>query len=190
MSFSINNKLSFIDSFQFLNSSLDSLVKNLGKYDCKSLSEELDNNELDLVKQKGFYPYEDMNYFEKFKEELLSKEKFYSSLTGTNLSDKEYDHILKVWNKFETETMKDYHDLYLKCDVLLLSAPALSWEAMLNMTKIKLELISNPDLYIFFEKDLRGGVSYVSNRHSKASNKYLISYDPKQESKHYILRRE
>ena len=58
MSFSVNNKLGFIDSFQFLSSSLDSLVKNLGKVDFKYLSQEFDNTVLDLVKQKGFYPYE------------------------------------------------------------------------------------------------------------------------------------
>ena len=58
-----------------------------------------------------------MNDFEKFKKELLSKEKFYSSLTGKKISNKEYDNVLKVWNKFEMKTVKDYHDLYLKCDV-------------------------------------------------------------------------
>ena len=95
-SFTINNKLSFIDSFQFLSSSLDSLVKNLGKDDLKYLSQEFDNNVLDLVKQKRFYPYEYMSNFEKFKEELPSKEKFYSSLTDRKISDKEYEHILNV----------------------------------------------------------------------------------------------
>ena len=92
--------------------------------------------------------------------------------------------------------MKDYHDLYLKCDVLLLadvfekfrnnslknyglcpshylSALALSWDTMLK-----------PDMYVFFEKGARDGISYISNRYSKAKNKYLKSYDPKQESKH------
>ena len=58
MSFTINNKLSFIVSFQFLSPSLDSLVKNLSKDDFKYLSQEFDNNVLDLVKQNGFYPYE------------------------------------------------------------------------------------------------------------------------------------
>ena len=53
-----------------------------------------------------------MNDFEKFKEELPSKEKFYSSLTDKKISDKEYDHVLKVWNKFEMKTTKDYRDLY------------------------------------------------------------------------------
>ena len=105
--------------------------------------------------------------------------------------------------------MKDYHDLYLKCDVLLLadmlkkirnnslnnyglcpshylSTPALSWDAMLNMTKVELELNTDPDVYIFFEKGLTRGVSYIFNRFSKTNNKYLISYDPKQESKEII----
>ena len=107
------------------------------------------------------------------------------------------------------KTLKDYHDLYLKCDVLpladvlepfrdnsvknyglcpsdYLSAPALSWDAMLNMTKVELELIPDLDMYIFFGRGTRGRVSYISNRCSKANNKYLKSYDPKQESKDII----
>ena len=71
-----------IDSFQFLSFSLESLVKKLNKDDFKYLSQEFDKNKLDLVKQKGFYPYEYMTDSEKFKEKLSSKEKFYSSLTG------------------------------------------------------------------------------------------------------------
>ena len=58
MSFTINNQLSFIDSFQFLSSSLDSWVKNLSKDDFKYFSQEFDHNVLDLVTQKKFYPYE------------------------------------------------------------------------------------------------------------------------------------
>ena len=54
---------------------------------------------------------------------------------------------------------------------------------MLKMTKIKLELIPDPGMYIFFEKGTRGRISYISNRYSKATNKYFKSYDPKQESK-------
>ena len=111
--------LSFIDSFQFLSSSLDSLVKNVGNDDFKYLSQEFDNNVLDLVKQNGFYSYEYMTDFKKFKEQLLSKEKFYNSLTAKKISNKEYDHVLKVWNKLEMKAMKNYHDLYLKCDILL-----------------------------------------------------------------------
>ena len=85
----------------------------------KYSSQEFDNSVLDLIKQKGFYAYECMSDFEKFKEELRSKENFYSSLTGKKISEKEYEHVLKVWNKFEMKAMNDYHDLYLKCYVLL-----------------------------------------------------------------------
>ena len=101
MSFTINDKLSFIDSFQSLNSSLDSLVKNLSEDDFKNLSQEFDNNVLHLVKQKGFYPYEYMTDFKKFKEELPSKEKFYSSLTDRKIADKECEHVLNVCNNLK-----------------------------------------------------------------------------------------
>ena len=75
------------------------------------MSREFDNNVLDIVKQIGFYPYEYMGNFEKFQEELPSKEKFYSSLTNKKISDKEYDNLLNVWKKFEIKTIKDYHIL-------------------------------------------------------------------------------
>ena len=78
---------------------------------------------------------------------------------------------------------------YGLCPSHYLSAQALSWGAMLNMTKVnmtKLELISDPEMYIFFEKNMKGGVSYISNRYSKANNKYLKCYDPKQEQKHIM----
>ena len=101
-----------------------------------------------------------MTDFKKFKEQLPSKEKFYSLVAGKKISNKEYDHVLKVWNKYEMKTMKDYHYLYLKRDVLLLadvferfrnnsiknyalfsshyvSAPGLSWKVMLNMSNTK-----------------------------------------------------
>ena len=91
---SINNKLSFIDNFQLPSSSLDSLVKNLSNDDFKYLSQEFDNNELDLVKQKGFDPYEYINNFERFKEQLPSKEKFYSSLTGKKIMKKNMNMFL------------------------------------------------------------------------------------------------
>ena len=98
MSFRINNKLRFIDSFRFLTSSLDSLVKNLNKGDSKYLSQEFDNNVLDLVQQKGFYPYEYMSDFEKFKEQLANKENFYSSLRGKKLVTKN----MIMFIRFET----------------------------------------------------------------------------------------
>ena len=160
MNFNINKKLIFIDSFQFLSSSLDGLVKNLGKNGFQYLSQEFDSKVLDLVKQKGFYHYEYMSGFEKFKDKLSSKEKFYSSLTGKNISDKKHEHVIKVWNTFQEKKMRDYYNFYLKCDVLLLAnvfekfrknssqnyRPALSWDAMLNMAKVELELILDANI--------------------------------------------
>ena len=99
VSFNINNELNFIDRIQFLSSSLGSLVKNLGKRDFEYLGHKFDNDVLDLVMKKGFYPYEYMNDFENFKEQLPNKKKFYSSLIGKKISDKDYKHVLKVWNK-------------------------------------------------------------------------------------------
>ena len=150
-----------------------------------------------------------MSDFGQFKEESPSKQQFYSTLTGKKINEKEYEHVPKALNKFEMKMMKGDHNLYLKCGTLLLadifekfrnnslknhglcpnhylSAPALSQDAMFNMTKIKFEIISDPDMYIFFEEYMRGRVSYISNRYSKTKNKYLKSYDPKQESKYSI----
>ena len=62
-----------------------------------------------------------MSDFEKFKEELPCREKFYSSLTNTKISDKEYEHVLNASKKIEMKKVKDYHDFYLKRDVLLLA---------------------------------------------------------------------
>ena len=62
-----------------------------------------------------------MCIFEKFKEELTYKEKFYSSLTDRKITEKEYEHVLNAWNKFEIETLKNYHDLHLKYEALLLA---------------------------------------------------------------------
>ena len=68
--------MSFIDNFQFLGFSLNSLVKNLGKDDFEYLTQEFDSNILDLANQKGFYPYEYMSHFGKRKDELPSKKRF------------------------------------------------------------------------------------------------------------------
>ena len=73
------------------------------------------------------------------------------------------------------KAVKDYHNLYLKCDVSQLMC--LSWDAMFDMTKAELDLISGAVMYQFFEKGMRGGVSNNSKRYSKAKNKYVALYD-------------
>ena len=57
------------------------------------------------------------------------------------------------------------------------SAPGLSWDAILRMTKAELEKISDPDIHLFIEKGMRGGISYVNKRYSKANNRYCQDYD-------------
>ena len=95
--------------------------KYWGKNYIKCLTQEFDNNDIDLNKKKRFDPYEYMSDFEKFKEQPPNKEMFYNSLTSQKISDKDYEHVLKVWNKFEIKTMKEYLDLYIKFHVLLFS---------------------------------------------------------------------
>ena len=103
-----------------MNSSLDSLVKNLSENDFKYLPEEFSGNLLKLVKEKGVYPYEYMNSFKKFSENKLpDKCKFFSSLKDKCISEKNYLKANNIWNVFKMNTVGDYHDLYLKTDVLL-----------------------------------------------------------------------
>ena len=105
--------------------------------------------------------------------------------------------------------MGDYHDLYLKSDILLIAdvfenfrktcleyykldpchyftSPGLSWDAMLKMTNIKLELMTDIDMFQFVEKGMRGGISYIANRYGKGNNVYMKEYDEKKPSK-YIM---
>ena len=120
--FTINRNLVFIDSMQFMNSSLDSLVKNLSDNNYKYLPEEFSGKFFRLVKQKGVYPYEYMDSFKKFSENKLpDRSKFFCSLKDEYISQKEYFKAADVWNVFKMNTIGDYHDLYLKTDFLLLA---------------------------------------------------------------------
>ena len=178
MAFIINKNLVFIDSMQFRNSSLNKLVKNLTDNDFKHFSQEFSSALLELVKQKGIYPYEYMGSFEMFSEDKLPDRcGFFSSLKNKSISEKSYLHDLDVWNKFKMKPLGDYRDLYLKTDILLLadvfekfiifiitcleyygldpchcfSSPGLSWDAIHEMTGIELELISDIGKHVFIE---------------------------------------
>ena len=210
MAFMLGNHLVFLDSFQFMSSSLDKLAKNLPDEAFIFTKQEFKNEQFKLMKQKGIYPYDYMDSFEKFNETKLPEQKdFYSILNNEHISDEQYKHAQNVWDTFNLKTMGDYHDLYLKSDILLLAdvfenfrktclqyykldpchyftSPGLSWDAMLKMTDIKLELITDIDMYQFIEKGMRGGISYIANRYGKANNKYMKNYDPNEPSK-YIM---
>ena len=210
MAFMLGNHLTFIDSFQFMSSSLDKLVSNLPAEALKYTSERFKKEKLSLMTRKGVYPYDYMDSFDKFnKTELPTKEEFYSILIDEHISNEDYTHAQNVWNTFKLQTMGEYHNLYLKSDILLLAdvfenfrrtciqyykldpchyftSPGLSWDAMLKMTNIKLELMTDINMFQFIESAMRGGISYISNRYGKANNKYMKEYDEKAPSK-YIM---
>ena len=119
MAFMLGNHLTFIDSFQFMGSSLDKLVSNLLNDDLIYTSKVFKGKRLNLMSQKGVYSYDFMDSFEKFNQtELPNKDQFYSILNNQHVTDDEYDHANKVWNTFMIKTMGKYHDLYLVSDVL------------------------------------------------------------------------
>ena len=178
MAFIINKNLFFIESMQFMSSSLDKLVKNLSDKDFKYLNEEFSGEQLKLVKEKEIYPYEYVNSFKIFNEDELSdKSKFFSSLKDNGVNEKEYDTAVNIWKVFKIKNIGEYHHLYIETDVLLLadvfekfvqtclnyyrldpchyfSSPGLGWDAMLKMIGIKLKLFSDVDMHLFIEKGI------------------------------------
>ena len=150
-----------------------------------------------LLTKKGVYPYDYMNSIERLKEtKLPSKEDFY-----LKLYDKEdYQYAHNVWNTFKCQTLQDYHELYLKTDVLLLAdvfenfrkislkyyklepchyftLPGLTWDVCLKMTKQELQLLTDYDMLMVIEKGIRGGISHISKRYASANNKYMKDFD-------------
>ena len=122
MAFMLGNHLTFIDSFQFMSSSLDKLVSNLPAEALKYTNKRFQKEKFNLMTRKGVYPYDYMDSFEKFnKTELPTKEEFYSILNNEHITDEDYSHAQNVWTTFKLQTMGEYHNLYLKSDILLLA---------------------------------------------------------------------
>ena len=202
--------LRFLDSLQFMNASLDSLVTTLKKSGYEKFAHTtLHLPHLDLVTRKGVYPYEYMSDRSKFNDrQLPTIDDFYSKLTDSNISNAEYKHAQLVWESFNMSTMQEYHDLYLKTDVLLLAdvfeefrrmalehykidpahcftAPGLSFQACLKMTGVKLELLTDIDQLLFIEQGIRGGTSYIANRLATANNEF-VGYDESKPPSHIM----
>ena len=205
ISFSIG-KLRFIDSFQFMSSSLDTLVKNLSEFphlhelfgDVWSIEE----SSFPLLIRKGHYPYSYMDSFEKFEETALPpKEAFFNDLTQESITDEAYAHAQQVWEKMGCETIGDYHDVYLLTDTLLLAdvfenfrsicletyqldpahyytAPGLAWDAALKYTQVRLDTLTDVDHHLFVEAGTRGGIAMITHRYAKANHPQLEGYDP------------
>ena len=204
-------KIVFKDSLKFMSSSLGDLVNNLPKDAFKNLLKYFTSKQAEILKQKGFYPYEYMDSIEKFNDtKLPPREVFYSKLSGRGIKEKDYNHAWNVWNTFKMKTFKEYHELYNITDVLLLAdvfenfrdiclkiygldpvyyftAPGLAWDACLKMTGIELELLSDPNMLLMFEKGIRGGISIISNRYGEANNKYMRKGFNKNKPSKYLM---
>lgn len=151
-----------------------------------------------------------MDSFQRFNEtQLPAQRAFYNDLNGETVSDQDYAHAEWVWDTFKIKNLGDYHDLYMETDVHLLAdvfenfrslcleiygldaahfytAPGLAWQAALKMTCVELELLTDPDMHLFLERGLRGGISTITKRHAKANNTYLDEYDTEQASTYII----
>lgn len=205
-------KFKFIDSFRFMNSSLDKLASYLQPDDFKILRSQnlhLDEAKISLLTKKGVYPYDYISSWDKFEEQSLpAKNKFSNILKDSEITNVEYQHAQTVWETFQIKTLGEYSDLYLKTDIILLAdvfenfrkmcrntyglcpshyytTPGYTWDAMLKYTKISLELLSDIDMLLFIEKGIRGGICQCATRYSKANNKYMGDgeYNPSEASK-------
>lgn len=206
-------KLRFIDSLRFMASSLDylsSLLSTDKKKCLRSECKELSDEQIKLLERKGVFCYDYIDSSDKLEEKALPpKDKFYSSLIDSDISDEDYELATKVWNIFEIKTLGEYSDLYMKTDVLLLAdvfenfretchktygldpahyytAPSLSFDSMLKYTKIKIHSLTDVDMLLFIERGIRGGINQCMKRYSKSNNKYMENYDPNNASKYLV----
>lgn len=193
---------SFIDTFSFMSSSLEKLMKNLPDEDKHFLKELVGEDKFKYVNMKGYFPYDWFDVIEKFKLSTseIKREYFDSILYKTKLKDEEWNYIQELIKENNLKTFEDFHDFYLNIDVNGLAdvfenfrktsieyykldpchytgAPAFAWNAMLLKTGVKLELLTDVEMYLFFERGIRGGQSVIFQKHSIANNKYISGYD-------------
>ena len=159
-----------------------------------------------LLLRKGVFPYDFFDSEDKFKlDHLPEKEEFFSTLSQSHISEEDYVHAKNIWETFNMKNFGEYHDLYLILDTVLLadcfqkfrtiilkeygldpchfySIPMLAWSACLKITDVKLDLITDVDMYNFLQDGIRGGMSCVNSRYARANNKYMKDFDPKKES--------
>ena len=163
-----------------MNFGLDSLVKNLSNNDLKHLSEEFSGDLSKLVKQKGVYPYEYTDSFKKiFKDKLFDKCNFFSSLNDECIGKKDYQRATYVWNMFKMNTISDYHDFYLKADVLSLAdvfqkfiSTCLHYYGLDSCQIVG----SDIDIHLFIEKGIGGGIYYIAKRYDSDEESNCITY--------------
>ena len=147
-----------------------------------------DFSKFKLLLRKGIYPYEYMDSWKEFeKESLPGKEYFYSELNKEHISDEDYAHAHEVWNTFNIRNLGEYHDLYVQLDTALLAdvlesfrdkcfeiykldpayfltAAGLAWRPCLKKTEVELELLTDNNMLVMFEKGIRGGMCQATYR--------------------------
>jgi hypothetical protein len=187
---------SFLNSS--LDSLVNSLVLHKPEFSImsqiESFNKKKDQQGFDLLMRKGVFPYEFCTSIQKLIETktLPEKEFFFSKLTNNYINDEDYEHAKQVFHHFKCENMKDYMELYNLLDTTLLaevwfafrediyrefsldachfiSLPQLAYACMLKQTKIKIDLLTDIDMILFFEQNLRGGLSYIAERQCSSS---------------------
>ena len=191
-------ELRFIDSFKFMSSSLDSLTKNLVSGGKKLFGfEDYSELQYDLLTRKGVYPYENVNSWDRFNDTQLPPiSAFHSNLNMSSISEQDCQHAQRVWKEFGIHNLGDYHNLYLRRDVVLLAnvfeafrdtclkhykldpvhfytSPGLAWKACLKQTGIRLELLTDPDMLLMFERRIRSGITQAVRKYAAANNPYM-----------------
>ena len=183
--------LRFIDSVQFMPSSLEQLINN-NRADPSAVHTAMDELPRIIRETKGTFAYDWFDSLEKLNHRSVpSKHDFFNKLSNKHISDEDYETIKRVWSETNCQTWKDYHDWYLKADVFGLhdvfesfrnlslktygldpcyyyGAPGLGWDAMLKHTGVTLDLLADQDMYMFFERGIRGGISVQSHRYYEA----------------------
>ena len=158
-----------------------------------------------MLLRKDVDPYEYMDSWEKFDENTIPpKEAFYVNLNLEDISNEDYVHAQKVWGVFEINNLGEYLDLYVQSDTLLLvdvfenfrnmclekyeldptyfvPAPGLAWQACLKKEGVKLELITDDDMLLMFEKGIRGWIcqvyKYIKNYEKSIESSYIEYLD-------------
>lgn len=219
LSFTLDNNIVFKDTLNFIQGSLEKLVELTPRSEFHCFNRAFSNYtdvQKALLLRKGVFPYDWFDSIEKFDETQLPPiEDFYSRLYEKNITDEDYLHAKKVWSAFNLKNFKQYHDLYLKTDVVLLAdvfecfrknsyqyygldvahyytLPGYAWDAMLlknydEDNDFYIENFTDLDKHLFVEQSIRGGISVITHKHSKANNKYMgEKYNKNEESKYII----
>nr|XP_018905008.1 PREDICTED: uncharacterized protein LOC109035731 [Bemisia tabaci] len=187
----------FIDSFKFLQSSLEKLASMLEDEDLIHVKKHLPKNLLPYVKGKQYFPYEWLDSLDKYDiSEFPKREHFYSCLKSQTITEEQYNYAFEFYKAAGCRNIGEFSDIYNLLDTLLLSdlfenfryklhkefrldvanylsLPHFSYDAMLYVSQIKIELMTDINQINFVSHGIRGGVANCIKKFSEAKNKYL-----------------